>query len=266
MIIAFGSNKGGTAKTTSAVHFAHYITSVMKRKVLLVDCDPQCDSTALAGFDPIAMEADLSQKTLGHFLLGENIDNCIHTKPKRKYLDVLPAIPAMSDILYENIDIDKNRFITGLNSVSSTYDYIILDLSPDRHKLTIMALSAADIVFVPAKPETRGASGIINFIKYVNKSLKQDYNKEIYLGGIFFTQVQEKVNIHTHIREELVKVFGNTILPQIVRQNIDIATAQQFGQTVYKYNPKSNGAKDYTALSKSILDRCNDWYQGVNHG
>ncbi|MHA4987726.1 ParA family protein [Cetobacterium somerae] len=246
--IVIANNKGGVAKTTSALNLIGYFAK-KGYKVLAIDLDPQGNLTDAFGIDL------------------ENLEKTAYNALKDKDLsESLLSISENIDLLPSNLDVEKANldFVSvlgresllkkGLSKIEKNYDICIMDTSPNLSTLTLNALTSADSVYIPLKSgyfEMRGASVLLEVIENV----KEDINPNLNIGGVFLTQYDSRVNMANEVIEQLENYFGDKLINAKIRNNISLVEAPALMKNIFDYKPNSNGAKDYEALGDEILKR-----------
>ncbi|MDX8337480.1 ParA family protein [Candidatus Cetobacterium colombiensis] len=246
--IVIANNKGGVAKTTSALNLIGYFAK-KGYKVLAIDLDPQGNLTDAFGIDL------------------ENLEKTAYDALKDKDLsESLLSIAENIDLLPSNLDVEKANldFVSilgrelllkkGLSKLEDNYDICIMDTSPNLSTLTLNALTSADSVYIPLKSgyfEMRGASVLLEVIENV----KEDINPNLNIGGVFLTQYDSRVNMASEVIEQLENYFGDKLINAKIRNNISLVEAPALMKNIFEYKPNSNGAKDYEALGDEILKR-----------
>lgn len=247
-IISLVNQKGGVAKSSSAINISYGFISKGK-KVLLLDLDAQGNATTGSGLN----KHDLKYTT-NELLINENInvEDCVVESNK---LDLIGANInlASAEVQLFNKLARESVLKTKLATVREKYDYIIIDCAPSLSILTINALVASDKVYIPVETEYFALEGIeqllstVNTIKSINPNLK--------LGGVFATKFDLRHGLSTDVYDNLKKVFGNDLLDTKIRINIAIAKSQGERKNIFDYDSNSNGAKDYMKLVNEILER-----------
>jgi chromosome partitioning protein len=250
-IISIVNQKGGTAKTTTAINLGTSLAYEGK-KVLLIDIDPQSNLTV--GLDINVLDGE---KTIYNCLMDEmQLDSAIHST-NTKNLDIVPAtinlanaeleltnIIGRETVLRDSIEISKNL----------DYDYVLIDCNPSLGLLTINALSACDKVLIPLEASIFSFQGINNLIKVVNL-VKKKLNKKIAIGGVLLTRVDSRTNISKDFEEQLKEIFKEKVFETIIHQNVKIAEAQVANKAVIEFAKESKGAKEYLALAREVISR-----------
>ena len=246
--IAIANNKGGVAKTTSALNLMAYYAK-KGYKVLGIDLDPQGNLSDSFGMDLstlkfTAYEA-LKNKDLKPYIteLGDNLDLVASNLDlERGNLDFVSTLGR--ELLLKK----------GLKKIEDQYDICIIDTSPSLSTLTLNALGAADSVYIPLRSgyyEMRGVSVLVGVISDV----KEDVNPELKIGGVFITQHNSRTNMSAEVVSMLEEHFGSSVLESKIRNNIALAESPALAQDIFAYKPTSNGARDYRKLANEILKR-----------
>ena len=248
-IVAVANQKGGVGKTTTAVNIAACVAELGK-KVLLVDLDPQGNTTSGFGISKRGLE----HSTYSVLLDGDDVKGAI-IKTSYK-VDVLPSSIRLSGAVVELVELENRhaRLRNALNKVSDNYDFIFIDCPPALDLLTINALSAADTVLVPIQCEffaLEGLSELMNTIRLV----KQHYNKYIDIEGVLLTMFDSRLNLTLQVVAEVKKYFPNKVYKTTIPRNVRLSEAPSFGQPINYYDPASRGAKSYMELAREFLSQ-----------
>ena len=248
-IIAVANQKGGVGKTTTAVNLAAAIGEKGK-KVLLVDLDPQGNTTSGFGISKRELENSVYDVLMDGLDAKEAV---IKTKFK---VDVLPSSMKLSGAGIELVTVDNRhaRLRMALNRLSDDYDFIFIDCPPALDLLTINALSAADTVIVPIQCEffaLEGLSELMNTIRLV----KQHYNKYIDIEGVLLTMFDPRLNLTIQVVNEVKKYFPNKVYKTTIPRNVRLSEAPSYGCPINAYDKASRGAQSYDALAEEVISQ-----------
>lgn len=251
-IIAIANQKGGVGKTTTAINLAASLAA-LEYKVLIVDSDPQANSTSGLGFDVKNIQSGLYEMLVKQ----EDPENIILTSEVPN-LDVLPSHIDLVGAEIEMLDIPNREKIMGLmlQQVQAKYDFLILDCSPSLGLITVNALTAADSVLIPVQCEyfaLEGLGKLLNTIRIVQSNL----NKNLDIEGFLLTMFDKRNNLSHQIVEEVKKHFEDMVFDTLIMRNIKLGEAPSFGQSILSYDANSKGADNYLALARELLQRNN---------
>ena len=246
-IIAVANQKGGVAKTTTSVNLAACLAHY-KKKVLLIDLDPQGNASSGLGINKNALEHSVYD-VLVNFVPIDKI-----TVEINKRLSVLPARVELAGAEMELVAAISRemRLKNALDEVKDKYDYIIIDTPPSLGLLTLNALTAADTFLVPIQCEyyaLEGLSQLLSTIKLVQKNL----NPGLQMEGILLTMYDNRTNLSNQVVADVQENFKEKVFQTIIPRNVRLSEAPSFGQSILDYDAKSKGAATYLALAKEVI-------------
>lgn len=251
-IIAIANQKGGVGKTTSAINLAASL-AVLEYKTLLVDADPQANSTSGVGFDPRTVKTSIYECIINDVAPGDII---LETKTPNLYL-----LPSHIDLVGAEIEMiqltNREQMMKQVfEKISEDFDFIIIDCSPSLGLITINALTAAHSVIIPVQCEyfaLEGLGKLLNTIKIVQTRL----NPELSIEGILLTMYDMRLRLSNQVVEEVKTHFQDIVFDTIIQRTTKLGEAPSFGESIIMHDASSKGAINYLNLAREILQKNN---------
>ena len=247
-VIAIANQKGGVGKTTTSINLSACLADKGK-KVLVIDTDPQGNTTSGFGIDKNELDT-----TIYELILGEcSISDCI-VKNIIKNISVVPSNVNLAAAEIELIGIDKKEYILKkeVDYIKEEYDFIIIDCPPSLNMLTINAMTTADSVLVPIQCEYYALEGLSQLIHTINL-VKERLNPDLDMEGAVFTMYDARTNLSMQVVENVKQNLNQKIYNTLIPRNIKLAEAPSHGMPINLYDSKSAGAEAYMLLADEII-------------
>lgn len=249
-IYCFANQKGGVAKTTTAVNLGAYLAAA-GRRVLIVDTDPQGNATTSLGNDPRTLTVSLYNVLIEQVPIQQAL-----TLTDRVGLDLIPSTTDLAGAEIEMARLmARERLLSRvLKLVSEQYDYILIDQPPSLGLLTINGLTAAQGVIIPVQCEYLALEGLSLLLKTIQQ-VREILNDQLSITGVVLTMYDSRTNLGQQVVGEVQSYFPKEVFQTIIPRNIRLSEAPSYGQTILSYAPASPGALAYQALAKEFLAR-----------
>ena len=249
-VYAITNQKGGVGKTTTSVNLAASLAAT-KRRILLVDLDPQGNATMGCGIDKSGLEYSVYDVLVASKAIGE----CIVEAPESGF----SVLPANQDLTAAEVELINEigrevRLREALATVADQYDYILIDCPPSLNMLTVNALAASTGVIIPMQCEYYALEGLSALINTVNR-VKQLINPVLEIEGILRTMYDGRNSLTNQVTDELRRHFGNKVYSTVIPRNVRLAEAPSHGLPILFYDKQSKGALAYLALAGEVLRR-----------
>ena len=247
-IIAIANQKGGVGKTTTAVNLTSCI-AVAENSVLLIDIDPQANSTSGLGLDHKTVKNSIYEVLIENLNIQEAV-----AETGLDYLELVPSAARLAGAEVELVNkMSREKILTGaLEQLQKEYDYIFIDCPPSLGLLTINALTAANSVLIPIQCEyyaLEGLGQLLNTIRLVQKNL----NRELEIEGVLLTMFDNRLNLSRQVADDVKRFFEDKVFNTIIDRNVRLSEAPSYGKPIILYDAISRGCENYMHLAEEIL-------------
>lgn len=247
-IIVIANQKGGVGKTTTAVNLTSCI-AVAENSVLLIDIDPQANSTSGLGLDHKTVKNSIYEVLIENLNIQEAV-----AETGLDYLELVPSAARLAGAEVELVNTmsRENILTTALEQLQKEYDYIFIDCPPSLGLLTINALTAANSVLIPIQCEyyaLEGLGQLLNTIRLVQKNL----NRELEIEGVLLTMFDNRLNLSRQVADDVKRFFEDKVFNTIIDRNVRLSEAPSYGKPIILYDAISRGCENYMHLAEEIL-------------
>lgn len=249
-VLAVVNQKGGVGKTTTAINLSAAL-ALEGLRILLIDCDPQANSTGGYG-----LSRDEARKSTYDILIGESTlaETILPTE-----IETLSLVPSSKNLIGANVELIQHdrrayKLREALEPERDKYDYIVLDCPPALDLLTLNALVAADRLLVPMQAEYFALEGISELIHTLDR-VREAFNPPLEIEGVLLTMFDDRTNLAQQVRENLRDFFKEKLLTTAIPRNVRLAEAPSYGKPVQLYDSRSRGAESYRELAEELLRR-----------
>jgi chromosome partitioning protein len=247
-IIAVANQKVGVGKTTTAVNLSACVAQLGKR-VLVVDVDPQGNTTSGLGVDKEAAEATVYDILVNRANANDAVCDVAYFGMK-----LIPSNISLAGAEIELVALDKREYIlkNALDKVRDSYDFIFIDCPPSLGLVTLNALVASDSIIIPIQCEYYALEGVSQLTNTINL-VKKSFNRELDIEGIVMTMFDGRTNLSIQVVDEVKRVFKNKVYRSVIPRNVRLSEAPSFGEPINVFDKTATGAVAYTELAKELI-------------
>jgi chromosome partitioning protein len=249
-ILSIANQKGGVGKTTTAINLAASL-AVIEHPTLLIDVDPQSNTTSGLGIEPKTVTSSIYEVMIG----GADINETIR-ETEMPHLDLVPSHINLVGAEIEMVDRNEREriLLKAIEGIKERYDFVIIDCPPSLGLLTINALTASDSVLIPVQCEYYALEGLGQLLNTI-KIVRQHLNRNLEIEGVLLTMYDTRTRLSNQVADEVKRYFDDRVFSTIIARNIRLAEAPSFGKPAILYDASSTGSKNYLSLAREIIQK-----------
>lgn len=246
-VITIFNQKGGVGKTTTVVNLGSALAN-SKKKVLVIDLDPQANATSGLGIDKE------QEHNVYDLLINGNKDTILNTENKK-----LDLIPSNGDLAGIEIELSREnnwqyRLKESIEDIKANYDYCLIDSPPSLGVLSMIALVASDSIIIPVQCEYYALEGVGQLMSTISL-IRDTFNSDLQVEGVVLCMYDGRTNLSIQVADEVKGFFEDKVYKTVIPRNVRLAEAPSFGMSIFEYDPNSKGAKAYLSLAKEVIKR-----------